>query len=685
MALDNDYFSIDAILAENQKFQCTFKQDIPDMGHLGGGSERDIRAQNKRQIPVWLAYTIVYSDWADFDIPVAFGPKVRNALKAEYRSVRLSNLIGAGGSWYGFGKTVMDILSDEQGQMLSDMLTTLQQTFKGRLIEVIDQAQHFAALGPVGASGNTGDSSQAFREGLDTTERELFTLAQESSKRIKRCAVFAHHLTLAHNANSIATSATKCMLLVMKKRPSRMTKSAANAPSKMSRKVGCKEDPGVNMLEKKDKESVSVLVVSVIAVDVTKEEYYKATGWNEDNLFTNLTRSSDAILDFNVPKGLHLSLSKSPNAWFKTTYSMNAMPSLNGSVGYIFTSCELDVQNSGDVRFKDITERFRVYDQARRPEGKGEEWLAGERVDTRDYLLYGRLYIPTGRLDALYSTRLSPTLQAVVAAISDPPTLKPELGARSNVSNLMVSLQHDVGKWCTEYTWSAEDEMWGIKFLHNFGKVGGLVVDPSSDDSTTSSRIKRVDEEDPVEGGLRGRLSAGAEFYVSAKEKSAGVSTGIRFSTLPDATPPTYQISANSSSPLASSSSSKSLHSQPPTTITALFNPMLGHLSGAYSARVSKDLSLSSRFDFNVYSYESEWTMGAEYWMRRHPSDDLDDGSQRTPVEEETTKREIQGVFKARASTSNVSITPRISEEDTQTRYSERFYHVGGPHTKYAG
>ncbi|KAK7470858.1 Mitochondrial distribution and morphology protein 10 [Stygiomarasmius scandens] len=386
--------------------------------------------------------------------------------------------------------------------------------------------------------------------------------------------------------------------------------------------------------------------------------YYKATGWNEDNLFTNLTRSSDAILDFTVPKGLHFSLSKSPNALFKTSYSMNAMPSLNGSVGYVFTSCELDVQNSASVRLKDITERFKVFDQPRRPEGKGEEWLAGERVDTRDYLLYGRLYIPTGRLDALYSTRLSPTLQAVVAAISDPPmNARPELGARSNVSNLMVSLQHDVGKWCTEYTWSAEDGMWGVKFLHNFGKVGGgpATIVESSDSPTTSSRVKRIDEEDPVEGGLRGRLSAGAEFYISAKEKSAGVSTGIRFSTMPDATPPSYQIPASSSSPLSSSSKTLPSYSQPPTTITALFNPMLGHLSGAYSARVNRDLSLSSRFDFNVYSYDSEWTMGAEYWLRRrYPSEDSEDAS-RSPssTEEEPAKREIQGVFKARASTSN--------------------------------
>ena len=40
--------------------------------------------------------------------------------------------------------------------------------------------------------------------------------------------------------------------------------------------------------------------------------------------------------------------------------------------------------------------------------------------------------------------------------------------------------------------------------------------------SRKSSEVKRVDEEDAMEGGLKGRISAGAEFYLSAKEKSAG-------------------------------------------------------------------------------------------------------------------------------------------------------------------
>ncbi|KAF8211334.1 mitochondrial distribution and morphology protein 10 [Mycena galopus ATCC 62051] len=389
--------------------------------------------------------------------------------------------------------------------------------------------------------------------------------------------------------------------------------------------------------------------------------YYKATGWNEDNLYANLTRSSNAILDFTVPRGLHLSVSKSPNSLFKTTYSMNAMPSLNGSVGYIFTSCDLDVKASGNVRFKDMIERFKVYDQPRRPEPKEEEWLAGERVDNkRDYLLYGRFYLPTGRLDALYSTRISPTLQALVAAISHPPSNLPaDMGNRGgNVSNLIVNLQHDVGKWCTEYTYSADDSMWGVRVLHNFGKLGGPVEtseDPDKNNSVIAggAGLKRVDEEEAVVGGLKGRYSAGAELYFSAKERSAGVSTGFRFTTLPDATPPSFQLSGPpSSTPF--SSVSKGPPSQPPTTITALFNPMLGHMSGAYSARVSRDLSLSSRFDFNVYSYESEWTMGAEWWMRSAQSseDPDDDAIPILPLSDEP-KGEIIGVVKARASTNN--------------------------------
>ncbi|KAF7794530.1 hypothetical protein EIP86_005664 [Pleurotus ostreatoroseus] len=387
--------------------------------------------------------------------------------------------------------------------------------------------------------------------------------------------------------------------------------------------------------------------------------YFHQTGWNEDNLYVNLTRSSNAILDFSVPRGINFSISKSPNSLFKTSYSMTALPSLHGSVGYIFTSCPLIIKGSSDVRIKDMVERFKVYDAPRRPEGKEEEWLAGERVDTRDYLLYGRIYIPTGRLDAVYSTRLAATLQATVAAISDPrhslfSNERTRTGASS--SNVMLSLQHDTGRWCTEYTYSAEDGMWGVRCLHNFGKIGATPIDPPDDTSKGSSKPKRIDEEDAMEGGLKGRISAGAELYLSRQEKSAGVTAGVRFTTLPDATPPSYQL------PASDAISSPREFSQPPTTITALFNPIIGHITGAYAARVSRDLSMCSRFDFNVYSYESEWTIGAEWWTRRRAKPasldphNLPDPSMPTlpgtAVPPERPLEEISGVVKAKASTS---------------------------------
>lgn len=48
--------------------------------------------------------------------------------------------------------------------------------------------------------------------------------------------------------------------------------------------------------------------------------------------------------------------------------------------------------------------------------------------------------------------------------------------------------------------------------------------------------------------------------------------------------------------------------------MTLTLNPLMGSLSTTYSVRASRLLALSSRFDFNVYSYESELVVGMELW-----------------------------------------------------------------------
>ncbi|PWN49228.1 hypothetical protein IE53DRAFT_346193 [Violaceomyces palustris] len=414
--------------------------------------------------------------------------------------------------------------------------------------------------------------------------------------------------------------------------------------------------------------------------------YFEATGWNEQNSYLNLTSSSSAILDFPIPQGISLSISSAPSIPFFTTYKLRALPSLTGSLGYIYASTDpeqppLDIGNSSkDVRIKQLIERFRLFENPRHPTAKDEVWLNGRRVDTRDYLIYGSMHLPTSRMDALFTTRLSSTWQLIMTAVSTPPrypisilpssisasSLAGGSGATTSSSssvekssdlttnnasasssspssggagppgstNLQIILQNDTGRWFTEYCYSADDALWGFRVLHNFGTPSSATPTAGGGLTWTTKSEARIDEINPsgeesvAGGGLRGRFSAGAELFFSAVEKSAGLSTGIRFTTLPD--PPAAPApssgsgtTVNASSNVVSSSNTTThvsttttSPSQPPMTITATLNPMMGHLSTAYAAKMSRDLVASSRFDFNVYSYESQLSMGVEYWLR---------------------------------------------------------------------
>ncbi|PWN35746.1 uncharacterized protein FA14DRAFT_145717 [Meira miltonrushii] len=387
--------------------------------------------------------------------------------------------------------------------------------------------------------------------------------------------------------------------------------------------------------------------------------YYTQTEWNPFNSYLYLTNSSQSVLDFAIPHGLSLSISASPSPPFFTNYRLRALPTLTGALGYIFASIEDNDGNprplelggsSRDIRFKELVDHFSIIDSPRRPLGKDQVWQAGRRVDKRDYLLYGCVHIPSARVDALVATRLSPTWQLLATAISMPPRNPLGLSSQSSYAsttekantdsvatapaiaagpppgstNLHFNLQRDTGRWFTEYSYSVDDGLLGFRVLHNLGHIelaensSGTGVNGSlSPSDQEQNRRQRVDEESGLEnavgGGLQGRFSVGAELFFSPLEKSAGISTGMRFTTLPEASIP----AAIAASTLMGQSSLTP--SQPPTTITATLNPMMGHLSTAYAAKMTRDIVACSRFDFNVYSYESELTVGAEYWLRSNP------------------------------------------------------------------
>ncbi|KAI5478292.1 mitochondrial distribution and morphology protein 10 [Pseudohyphozyma bogoriensis] len=379
--------------------------------------------------------------------------------------------------------------------------------------------------------------------------------------------------------------------------------------------------------------------------------FYDATNWSRDNHYAHLTRTSRQLLDFAPPAGLHLDLSHRPSSTFFSSLSLSTLvpshpvayppstapvlgppqnPLLAGSLNYVFSSAPLDrvstrrrEDEAHRVKLKELVLGFHPGALPVKPELRDDAqptWLAGERVDKRDFLLFGRLYAPSPRLDALWVHRLSTTVQTLVSLISVPsplpstpltwqndneaPPPSGPSGAAGRLSELEFKLQQDTGRWSTECSYAVGDGMWGAKGLWNFGKAGaGEVVVTGEEQDPSATRMERervVDEEEEMSTGLKGRWSAGGEVYFSAQERSAGFSTGVRFATLPE-------------------SGSNAVPSQPPTTITATLSPIMGQLSTAYCVATSPDSALASRFDFNIYSYDADVTFGGEWFQRRKP------------------------------------------------------------------
>ncbi|KAL8693546.1 MAG: hypothetical protein Q9218_001632, partial [Villophora microphyllina] len=210
-----------------------------------------------------------------------------------------------------------------------------------------------------------------------------------------------------------------------------------------------------------------------------------------------------------------------------------------------------------------------------------------------------------------------------------------------NGGSILALLAQDKGKWSAEYMYSTDSALLGVRGLYNFGP------DPRAPDSGMVSRAEEAVtapglsmENGSKELHARGknatvseqvsRFSAGAEVYYGLLNKSGGMSTGVRFATLP-------------------------AHTGFPYTMTLTLNPLMGSLSSSYSVRAGELLSLSSRFDFNVYSYESEVVMGMELWKLK--------GEGESGGEERTQRLGKRGTEELQESANGGRVVGGIDEE----------------------
>ncbi|GAO51047.1 GINS complex subunit Psf3 [Saitoella complicata NRRL Y-17804] len=170
MAGTNDYYDIDAILTDHQKIPSTFNFEIPGLGYLESPTDpnQPLLAGTKLDLPLWLSELLAIQQFTDLHLPPPFSSRVRNALKADPKSV---DLRAWSPHFYGVGVRLLGVVRDEE------LVQVLEATWRERVAVVADHAQN-----PTGAM----EEGAVFLSGLDEMERQLFRIVHDSAKAMKQ-------------------------------------------------------------------------------------------------------------------------------------------------------------------------------------------------------------------------------------------------------------------------------------------------------------------------------------------------------------------------------------------------------------------------------------------------------------------------------------------------------------------
>ncbi|KOS16963.1 Mitochondrial distribution and morphology protein 10 [Escovopsis weberi] len=353
-------------------------------------------------------------------------------------------------------------------------------------------------------------------------------------------------------------------------------------------------------------------------MDYVHSAFYEATGWRRDNTYAALNSTADALLNFDTPLGLRLTLSSLASSNFATSYQLGSVGVVDGSISYLFSSVPLRVLLTPQTEKVPLPVLLRSFQSlgplTRRdggaapalaePEhahGHGHEGKLGSIDRPHESLLYGRLYLPQSQLEALLVRRLSPAFQVQFSAVSGQHL--------RNGGTALGLVQFDVGRYALEGLASSDGGLLGFRGVYNFG--GDMDSSPVPSSSLSSSPLSSSSPSvaDHAGGGgggggggngngnggdkerIYGRFSTGGEIYYGTLNKSGGVSIGTRFATLPE-------------------------HRGTPLSATLTLNPLMGNIAASYAVRAGKHCSLATRMEFNVFSYESQWAMGMELWRK---------------------------------------------------------------------
>lgn len=289
--------------------------------------------------------------------------------------------------------------------------------------------------------------------------------------------------------------------------------------------------------------------------------FYRATGWNEDNIFSHLTATSQAILDFPIPNGLKVDVSSKSSDYLASSFTLSNNNSINGSIAYLYSSNPLlNTMGTKDILLQDAIAGFKIIEPSKK--------LQVLEKNYQNILLYGRMYFPGSALEAMIIKRINQSTQLLVKCINNPNV--------DSSGTMIFYLQKNSPKFLREFIYSTNQSLFGFRCLYNFNI-----------DTINNIKSSTINSSDNIPKFDNSVMSLGTEIWYAARTLSPGLSTTFRYST-------------------------RSTSTGKPLTMTLACNPILGHISSTYTVKTSVSSSFCSKYDFNVYSYASNLSLGFE-------------------------------------------------------------------------
>lgn len=368
-------------------------------------------------------------------------------------------------------------------------------------------------------------------------------------------------------------------------------------------------------------------------MDLVQQCFYSKTGWSWDNTYEHILSTPNNLLNFPIPNGFNVFVSSRNTDFNFSSISISQVDRLSGSLSYLSSSVNLDehYRNSKALPINSVVQGYRDLDSRD---------IKGNIYTEKPFMIYGKMYFPSKLLEGMIIKRFRPDLQLIVKFINTP-----KLNKLTNPTTIFtIYLQRQTENSSHDFIYSTREHLFGFRCLYHFD-----ILNSSPKLSVVGTPYSTQTDVKPTENKCPSKLSAGCELWYSAGSVSPGISIAARYTTYIDTMRylidnlPTYTpafINSNFHPYLNpySNGSKQVILSIPyaistihPLTFTMAINPLLGTLESTYAIKSeakytrdtyhgNKDISymgkmgfvFSSKYQFNIYSYESDLILGAQ-------------------------------------------------------------------------